>query len=731
MHEETAMRPVLPILLLAALHAAVARADEGMWQPQQLPQLASALKTRGLRLDPTTLADLGAYPMGAVVSLGGCTGSFVSPDGLIVTNHHCVYGALQYNATPQKNLIVDGFLAARRADELPGAPGMHVYVTQKISDVTQAIEAELHPWQTGAERYRTLDRVQKKLVADCETDPGHRCRVAAFYGGLKYELIKQLDIRDVRLVYAPPESIGKFGGDVDNWMWPRHTGDFGYLRAYVSPTGRPADYSLDNVPYHPNTVLRINPDGLDAGDFVMVAGYPGRTNRYRLADEVEQAIDHTYPTRIKIYRDWLAIIDDAAKTDPAVGVKYASIESGLNNYLKNFNGQIEGLRRAGAVAAKRADEAALETWLQQQKGTEETELLSDIGKLREAVTAEQATREREIDLDLLHRAALFDTALDLVKLADERAKPDLERAEGFQQRDWPRIEARLKELQRRFDPRVDRRFMAYALERYVKLPKDQRIAALDAWLEGAESAKAIVARVDKLYAGSRLGDADARAKWFAADAKAIAASDDSLLRLARAVQPELQKIEDDDHAREGEMSKLRPRFMQAMIAYKQSRHESVYPDANGTLRVTFGSVQGMTPRDAVSYTPFSTVAGILQKNTGEKPFDAPAAELDAIRAGGDFDGYASKKLGTLPVDFLADLDITGGNSGSPALDARGRLVGLAFDKNWESVSGDWLFDPAVDRSIQVDVRYMLWVMHDIDHADNLLREMHVDVPGAH
>ncbi|OOG63394.1 dipeptidyl-peptidase 7 [Rhodanobacter sp. B04] len=717
------MRRVLLAAALLAGLAGTAHAVEGMWQPAQLPKIADTLKQHGLKLDPVTLTDLTAYPMGAIVSLGGCTASFVSPEGLIVTNHHCGYGALQYNSTPQKNLIVDGFLAKTRADELPGSPDMRVFVTEEIRDVTKDVNARLNDQMSGAERYKAIELAIKQLVKGCESE-GYRCDVYTFHGGYSYQLIKQLEIKDVRLVYAPPESIGKFGGDVDNWMWPRHTGDFSYLRAYVSKDGKSATYAKDNVPYHPRHVLKVNPQGVEQGDYVMVVGYPGRTNRYRLADEVQNSIDWVYPTQIKVYEDTLNIINTAGKADPKVAVKYASLVAGLNNYLKNFGGQLEGLHRADAVDVKRAQEAQLEAWLKQQGGAGNEALVADIGKLREAIAADRATRERNLDIGLLNRSSMFSNAVRLVRLSKERVKPDLERAAGYQQRDEVRIEGALKQMDRRYDAKVDQQLMTYALQRYVTLPKDQRLPALDQWLGGATTGAAIGAKVSVLYAGSLFGQTDERLKWFKADAKAIDASNDGLLMLARAVQPQLQKLEDEMDAREGEMSKLRPRYMQAMIAWKDSQHLPVYPDANSSLRVTFGNVQGVAPRDGVSYAPFTTVQGILEKDTGIEPFNSPKQELAAIKAKA-FDGYASPKQGTLPVDFLADLDITGGNSGSPAMDANGQLVGLAFDGNWESVSGDWLFNPQLNRSIQVDVRYMLWVMHHLDHADNLLQEMGV------
>ncbi len=714
------------LLLAAAVSVGLissAHAVEGMWQPAQLPGIAATLQQHGLKLDPKTLTDLTADPMGAIVSLGGCTASFVSPEGLVVSNHHCVYGALQLNSTPENNLIEKGFLAKTKADELSAGPSARVFVTEEIRDVTKEVTGNLSDTMSGADRYKAIELAIKEQVKACESD-GYRCDVYSFHGGYSYQLIKQLEIKDVRLVYAPTESIGKFGGDVDNWMWPRHTGDFGYLRAYVSKDGKSAAYSKGNVPYQPRNVLKVNPLGVEQGDYVMVVGYPGRTNRYRLADEVQSAIDWRYPTQIKIYQDTLNIINTAGKTDPAVKVKYASMVAGLNNYLKNFGGQLEGLQRADAVAVKRAQEAELGAWLKQQGGTGNAALAEDILKLRQQIAAGHANRDRDLVLSLVNRAAMFSTAVRLTHLARERPKADLERDAGYQQRDWVRIEANLKQMDRRFDPGVDQQLMVYGLKRYVALPQAQRLPALDAWLGDAKTEAQLTAKIAALYAGSKLDRVDNRMKWFNADGKAIDASSDSMLRLARAVQPQLKQLEDESDARDGEMSKLRPRYMQAVIAWKNSQKLPVYPDANGSLRVTFGNVQGVAPRDGVSYAPFTTAQGIVEKNTGVAPFNAPNAEIAAIKAGA-FDGYASPKLGTLPVDFLADLDITGGNSGSPAMDANGQLVGLAFDGNWESVSGDWLFNPELNRSIQVDVRYMLWVMHHLDHADNLLQEMGV------
>lgn len=274
------------LIALAVLSCASAHADEGMWMPQQLPQVAKQLKAAGLKLDPATLTKLTEFPMNAIVSLGGCSASFVSPMGLVATNHHCVYNSVAVNSTPERDLLANGFLAKTLAEEVPAAPGSRIYVTKAVTNVSDKIISPEVAKLSGKARVDAMEKAMKSMVAECEQDAGHRCNVASYYGGLEFYLIKQLEIRDVRLVHAPPEGVGKFGGDTDNWMWPRHTGDYGFYRAYVSRDGKAADYSRDNVPYKPATHLKIAKEGVKEGDFIMALGYPGRTNRHRLPSEV-------------------------------------------------------------------------------------------------------------------------------------------------------------------------------------------------------------------------------------------------------------------------------------------------------------------------------------------------------------------------------------------------------------------------------------------------------------
>lgn len=711
------------VLALALAVSGVAVAGEGMWVPQQLPEIAGLLKQRGLQLDPNQLADLTGDPLGAIVSLGGCTAGFVSPDGLVVTNHHCAYGAIQLNSTPENDLLKNGFYAKSLAEEPSAGPNTRVFAIDEITDVSAQVMAGVNPRMGGAERARAIESAQKKLIADCEADGGVRCNVYSFFGGLTYRLFRQIEIKDVRLVYAPPGPIGKYGGDIDNWMWPRHTGDFAFYRAYVGKDGKPAAYSEENVPYRPKHHLKIAAQGLTAGEFAMVAGYPGITFRYALADEFAQTLEWGYPARIAMFGDMLGIIDAAGTADRDVAIKYASYNASWNNAKKNFQGQLEGFARAAAGTVKPAREREVLEWLRRQGGTGR-EALAAHAAMQEIVAGRAATRERDLLLGTFGNLGLFDAAKRIYRLSIERAKPDAERAPGYQQRDEPAIEGLLRQLERRFDPAVDRALMAYWLKRYAMLPADQRLPELDAWLGGNDAA-AIDAKLASLYEGSDLGDTAKRIEWFKAERAAIEASDDAFLQLAVKVMPALLRIEEAAKRLTGEDQRNRPVFLQAVIDYNRSQGQAVYPDANGSLRITFGNVMGYSPRDAVNYGPFTTLRGILEKDTGVDPFDSPKNQLELIRAK-RYGGRDSAEVNSVPVNFMTDMDVTGGNSGSPTLNGRGELVGLVFDGNWESVSSAWVFDPAMTRTIHVDIRYLLWVMEQVYPAPRLLREMNVE-----
>ncbi len=702
-------------------------AEQGMWMPQQIPDLAARLRTLGFTGDPRAFADLTGQPMGAVVSLGGCTASFVSPDGLIVTNHHCVTGGLQFNSTPQRNLLADGFLARTRDEELSNGPGSRVFVTTSVTEVTAAITGGIASAATDRERNDAIDRRIKERVAACEKG-GLRCSVTAFFEGLRYFEIAQLEIRDVRLVYAPAEGIGVFGGETDNWRWPRHTGDWSFLRAYVGKDGRPAAFAKDNVPYKPKHWLRVSGEGTKPGDLVFVVGYPGRTMRHRTFAEIKETTEWALPRSVRLAEEQLALIDTLTASSPALAITLSGRIQGLNNGLTNTKGVLEGLVKGGALDLKEAQEKALTAWIAAMP--ERQKRYGDVLPAMAALQAEGETvRERNAAMSTLSSASSYLSAAQTIyRLSLQRPKADLDRDAGFQERDWSRIRESLDRLQRSLDATADRAFLRWATGLAAALPAGQRIEPLDAavglraGLAAADAGRVIDAWLDKLYAGTKIGDRDARLALIDKSTAQLVAAGDAFVALASALEPMAESIRDAAKNRAGAYARLRPRYMQALLAKAGGL---VAPDANSTLRVTYGQVKGVDAKDGLFYKPYTGLAGILEKQTGTGDFNAPKKQIDAIAA---FlktrkSPYLDKGIKDVPVNFLSTVDTTGGNSGSPTLNAKGELVGLLFDGTYESVSSDYLFDDVKTRSIHVDSRYMLWNMAEVDGATNLIKEM--------
>ena len=715
--KEKKLRKVLTAILL--LLAANLFAAEGMWMPQQIPQLAAEMQKMGLKIDPNRFADLTGDPMGAVISLGGCSASFVSPDGLVVTNHHCGFGALQFNSTPQRDLITNGFLAKTRDEELPAGPGSRIFVTTNIEDVTSRVTGKLTDKMSNLDRDKAIDRNIKQLVDECEKPGGVRCRVASFFEGSQYLRTTQMEIRDVRLVYAPALGIGDFGGETDNWMWPRHTGDWSFLRAYVAPDGKPADYSKSNVPYHPAHILKVSTEGVSNGDFVLVAGYPGRTFRYRTAAEVANMQSYTYPTTIKYATDLNNILREMSKNNKAVEIANANRIKGNDNVLKNYTGSLTGFQNFGIVAQRQKREADLVSYIVSHP--EARRYVMALPEMNRLEQQDIATQQRDTVLNWLFRSSpMLAQASTLYRLSIERPKADLDRDQGFQERDWPRIAEGIARAQKSLEPQSDRAGLRYFLNESQKLPANQRITALD---DRITKAGGVDKFLDQLYASTKIGDLAQRKAMQSETTSQLQGRHDSMIDFAAALSPLQLANEQRDKEFFGAMSRVRPMYMDALRASSGGR---LYPDANGTLRITFGKVAGYAPRDAVWYTPQTTVGGILQKNTGSGEFDAPKNELAAIRANKTA-GYVDPQLNEVPVDFLSDVDTTGGNSGSPTLNAKGELCGLLFDGTYESLGSDFVVDPNITRSIHVDAVYMLWVMDAVDGAHNLLQEMGLPV----
>ncbi|MCW8877538.1 MAG: S46 family peptidase [Kangiellaceae bacterium] len=713
------------IILAAALCTGSVFADEGMWQPHQLPTIAKDLKKAGLKLSPEKLTNLTDFPMGAIVSLGGCTASFVSDKGLVVTNHHCAYGSIQYNSTEENNLLENGFLAKKLGEELQAAAGSRIYVTENIVNVSNQIKKGLTGSMSGSDRYAHIDNMSKKLVAECESDKAYRCSVVNFHGGLEYYLFKQLMIRDVRLVHAPANSVGKYGGDIDNWMWPRHTGDYAFYRAYVGKDGKPADFSEDNVPFKPKHHLKVNAKGVDDGDYIMVLGYPGRTNRYRTADEVKNTFTENYPLTKELMGSLVETIKGNSEEGSDERLKYASLIAGLANYEKNRGSMMESYHKGTTQQRKDQLNKELRKWVN-KKSSRKKQFGGAIGELDNLVATSHATYKRDTIFGYASISSMMSSASRLYRLALEKQKTDMERESGYQERDLNRISQSMKRISRRYEAKVDQAILMNLLTRYAQLPAKERIQDVDRFfsIDDGFSEARLAKKLDKMYAKTKLGDEAVRLAWMEKSVADFEKSEDPFIQYAVKTYKARKALEDKSKDLSGKLNAVRPKYMEAIIAYNKSKGLPIYADANSTLRVTYGNVKGYSPKDGMYAVPFTTLDGLLQKEIGEEPFNSPKKLLDVINKK-DYGSYYKKDIDSVPVNYLGTLDITGGNSGSPTLNDKAELVGLVFDGVYESIIGDWDYDPSLNRSIHVDSRYMLWVMEKVDGAHNLIKEMDI------
>jgi hypothetical protein len=700
----------------------------GMWLPQQMtePRHVETFRNLGVPIDPRTLSDPLASPLNAVVSLGGCTGSFVSPEGLIVTNHHCVQGALQLNTNKQQNqnLIEDGFLAKTRADEKSAGPAQRVLVAHAFQDVTKVMRDGLDKIKDPAARKDEADRRTKVLLAACEKDrPSIRCSVRPFFAGGMYIQTEALEIRDVRLVYAPARSVGNYGGETDNWNWPRHTGDWAFYRAYVGKDGQPAEFSLDNVPYQPKAHLRVATTGVKPGDFVMVTGYPGNTNRTRTAADIHHDIEWSLPYRIAFAKQRYAIADRHVADVSETGTKATVMKLGIQNGMAKDEGVLAGLSKGDLMAQKDALDKQVKDWAA-QPGREAWKHAID--KLEQLGAEARRTARVEFDRGaVLGGSRMLGAALRITRWAQERTKKDADRRLGFQDRDLMPALAGIKQLGRSYDRTLDREGLRLTLVRALQLPEADRpwLAVL---LDAKRGVKLDEAQIDKTldawYGSQQLEDEKLRVTLLeTATTAQLKASKDPFLAAAQRIWSMVMAEEKKADARDGERLLVAPAYVDAM---KQVLGGQLAPDANGSLRITYGTVRSEKPGSSdPADVPLTTARQILAKDTGKPPFDAPQKQLAAIRAR-TYGPYGEPALGgELPINFLTDLDTTGGNSGSPTLNGKGELVGLLFDGTTEGLASDVVFNGATTRSISVDARYMLWTLDLLDGGDHLITEM--------
>lgn len=695
-------------------------ADEGMYPISEIHKLR--LNAKGLKIDPKEVYNPeGTSLIDAIVQVGGCTGSFVSPEGLVLTNHHCAFGAVQAISSKDTDYITDGFLATKRSEERP-ARGYTVRITESYRDVSREVLSAVSGAVDIAERSKAIEKRINELVKEAEQgNPGKRVSVSEMFAGRTYVLFVYAFFRDVRLVYVPPRSIGEFGGENDNWVWPRHTGDFSFLRVYVAPDGSSAEYSPDNVPFKPKKYLPVQPRGVDEGDFVFILGYPGRTFRHRTSHYLDYEEHYRMPYLANLYEWQIGIMEEMGKDDRALAIKFDSRIKGLANVMKNYRGKLQGMRRLQLVEQKRGEEKALQDFIEADPTRHRTygTVLADIGAVYKEITA---NAESEAVLgSLASSAMMLATATTIVTAADELRKADDERMSAYMEKNYARTKESVLNRLADFHEPTDKIFLREFLLQASSLPENQRLAGLEALVGGAPNEAAIDAFIERAYAATLLKNRAELAKALDDPAKALEPRADPLLSLAESLKADVAAMRARRERQDGALNRLYGLLVDVKEQWKKT---AFIPDANSTLRLTYGYVKGYSPADATMLSPITTLRGVLEKTTGQEPYNTPERVLDLAKRK-EYGRFAHPRLGDVPVALLYNLDTTGGNSGSPLINAHGELVGVNFDRAWEATINDYAWSDSYSRSIAVDVRYVLWVTQNVGGAQFLLNEMGV------
>ncbi|MFL2699970.1 MAG: S46 family peptidase [SAR86 cluster bacterium] len=708
----------LTLFIVLLLPSIQLNADEGMWEPHQLPNIEKDIRAAGFRGNIRKFSNLFEHPLNAIVSLGGCSAAFISDSGLIATNYHCVEGSyLQFNTRRmEKDLFKTGFIARSIEEEAPSAPGARVYITQESTDVTSKVLKGTSKSSSENERYQMIQNNRKNLIKSCETSQEYQCEVRSFYSGETYQLIKKMIIKDVRLVYAPPQSIGEFGGEIDNWMYPRHTGDFALLRAYVSPQNESKEYSEDNVPYKSKSFLKISKRGVQENDFVMVAGYPGRTNRLITYPEIRFDVQFGFDSYVEYLKSGIDLMRDLTKDDQAKALKYRGSISGYENYYKKISGQIEGAKNFNLLKQERQNWNKFLEFIETEGTDAEQNALDKLLEITNEINSESLNNM------YYGGSTLLSTASTIYRYAYEKTKPNNEREPGYQERDHERIVNRLRGLDYRFDADVDKGIFLYRLNRYRDVESKVRRQAFSKALKLDSAYEETLAKVNNMYSyQSDILDTQKRIALLDLTLEDLNNSSDPFFTLVREMFDENMAREKKNKARSSLQQKNKSIFIKSLRKFYKSQGKDIYADANGTLRVTFGNVMGVELKDGVYYKPFTTLEGIAQKNTGVSPFEVDTKQLKLI-SDKEYGSYSFSDIGSVPVNYISNLDITNGNSGSSTINTRGEFVGLAFDGMLETIISDYKFIPQT-RTIHVDSRYLLWALEVYEKDTRLIDEM--------
>ncbi len=706
------------VTVLITLTGLKARADEGMWILPLLEKLnVGTMTDMGLKLSAEDIYSINKASMkdAIVIFGGGCTGEIVSAEGLLLTNHHCGYGSIQSHSTIEHDYLTNGFWAMTRGEELPN-PGLSVSFLVRIEDVTGRVLGKVNSTMTEQERRDAVTAESTAITMEATKDTHYRARVQAFYGGNQYFLLVYEIYNDVRLVGTPPNSIGKYGHDTDNWMWPRHTGDFSVFRVYMSPDGKPAEYSKDNVPLKPKYFLPVSLKDLQKNDFAMVMGYPGGTTRYMTSYEVNETMNITNKNRIKIRGIRQDIWMEDMLADPKVNIQYASKYSGSSNYWKFSIGQNQGLTRLHTAEKKAAFEADFMKWVKadasrvEKYGNALSLIENAVTSRAEKFNALQYLNETFRSCEILSVAGISGTmeetfsSGDTAKIREFKERIESSIASFYDNYNYPTDRKMAKAMLKLYKADVDAKFWP---DIYVFIDKNYK-GNIDKYVDDLFT-KSIFTTPEKLKAFMAKPDLKVLKK----DPAAI---------LAKSVNTVTSGLQKDLSAFNADLSKGQRTYLAGVMEYAPDKTK--YPDANSTMRLTYGKVLDYYPVDAVHYNWYTTLDGVVQKyKAGDYEFDLPQRLID-LNVKKEYGRYAAAD-GHMPVCFTTDNDITGGNSGSPVINGNGELIGLAFDGNWEAMTGDIAYEPDFQRCICVDIRYVLWVMDVYAGAGHLLKEMDI------
>lgn len=709
---------LLLLFAVATFNFSASKPDEGMFPLSDLNR--AGLRKAGLKISEKDIYNPGNIGLvDALVRVSGCSGSFVSPNGLIITNHHCAFSAVQLASSPAHNYLQNGFVANSIEQEIE-ARGLTIRITESYEDVSNQILEAIETINDPTERINIINKKKEELVNLAEkADPSIKAEVSEMFIGKSYVLFRYKTIEDVRLVYIPRQEIGEFGGETDNWVWPRHTGDFAFLRAYVSPDGKPAKFSKNNIPYKPKKHLKINPKGVNKNDFVFIMGYPGRTFRHRPAQYIKYQQEYLLPFTSELYDFQNQQMHKAGEENKATELALATRIKRNANVMKNYRGKLKGLQNINLVQSKQEEDIALAKFIQSKPdlNNQYGGLLKDINNHYTIVFSDA---EKELWFNNLYtaiRTLQIASLINQFKSAVE-SYPTTVQQDDFFNKNIKSVKSKLDQIYESYNAYVDKEVAAHMFSLGYNLKDKNSLQFMKN--KEFKSTSAASSFISNAIESSLLKDKENLFNEVLNNASSLLSYKDDVLTTQTELENEILPFKEELKRREGVLNKLMADYVAVKELYQD---KNFIPDANSTLRLTYGNIKGYSPTDAVYMEPFTTVKGIIEKgNLGIPEYRYPEAIKQAWLAK-NFGAYTLPGVNDVPVDMLYNMDTTGGNSGSPIMNAYGELVGVNFDRAYDATINDFAWNESYSRSIGVDIRYVLWIADKIDNAQFLLKEM--------